>query len=64
MFDYKSIIGRSVVVSDKKTKKHIACGTIERGYSTKESRETRAVASFHHPLGFAYGINKFYNINF
>lgn len=32
-----------------------ACATIERGYSPAESRELRAIASFHHPLGFVYG---------
>lgn len=55
LFGYKSVIGRSIVISHKDTKKHIACGTIERGYSAKESRQSRAIVSFHHPLGFAYG---------
>lgn len=32
-----------------------ACSTIERGYSPSEARELRAIASFHHPAGYAYG---------
>lgn len=35
-----------------------ACSTIERGYSPAEARELRAIASFHHPSGFAYGYMK------
>lgn len=34
------------------------CGTIERGYAPSEARELRAIASFHHPLGFAWGYIK------
>lgn len=59
LFGYQSVIGRSIIVSDRESTKHIACGTIERGYSAKESRESRAIVSFHHPNGFAYG--KFFN---
>jgi hypothetical protein len=35
-----------------------ACSTIERGYSPSEARELRAIASFHHPDGYAYGYLK------
>lgn len=35
------------------------CSTIERGYSSTEARESRAIASFHNPAGFAYGYIKF-----
>lgn len=70
LFGYNSVIGRSIVIRDKQSTKHLACGTIERGYSARESRESRAIVSFHHPLGFAYGtyrkhdkifLNKFFS---
>lgn len=70
LFGYNSIIGRSIVISDKNSLKNVACGTIERGYSSRDSRESRAIVSFHHPLGFAYGklksfflyfLNRFFN---
>lgn len=32
-----------------------ACSTIERGYAPSDATELRAIASFHHPQGFAYG---------
>lgn len=35
-----------------------ACSTVERGYSPAEASELRAIASFHHPQGFAYGYIK------
>lgn len=35
------------------------CSTLERGYSPQEAREIRAIASFHHPLGYAYGYIRF-----
>ncbi|XP_063233143.1 uncharacterized protein LOC134536961 [Bacillus rossius redtenbacheri] len=54
LFGTDAVIGRSVVVY-KKNKVRWACSTIERGYSPSEARELRAIASFHHPLGFAYG---------
>lgn len=36
-----------------------ACSTLERGYSPQEAREIRAIASFHHPNGYAYGYIRF-----
>ncbi|XP_045506507.1 uncharacterized protein LOC123702765 isoform X2 [Colias croceus] len=53
-----SILGRSVAIH--KTVSHTrdrrwACSSIERGYSPSEAREIRAIASFHHPGGFAHG---------
>lgn len=36
-----------------------ACSTLERGYSPSEAREIRGIASFHHPLGYAYGYVRF-----
>lgn len=57
LFGYSSIIGRSIVIQEYANDRNFrwACSTIERGYSLKEAREVRAIASFHHPLGYAYG---------
>ncbi|XP_046993173.1 uncharacterized protein LOC124605492 isoform X1 [Schistocerca americana] len=55
LFGPYSIIGRSVVIHKKNKNHRWACSSIERGYSPSEARELRAIASFHHPLGFAYG---------
>ncbi|PZC73227.1 hypothetical protein B5X24_HaOG209907 [Helicoverpa armigera] len=49
-----SILGRSLVLHKKKNRRW-ACSSIERGYSPSEARELRAIASFHHPGGFARG---------
>lgn len=59
LFGYQSIIGRSIVIYDSKNKRRWACSTIERGYSLKEAREVRSIASFHHPLGYVYGYMRF-----
>ncbi|XP_053680518.1 uncharacterized protein LOC128731419 [Anopheles nili] len=55
LFGYESIIGRSIVVHKKEKNRRWACSTLERGYSPNEAREIRAIASFHHPAGYAYG---------
>uniref|UniRef100_A0A182R615 Superoxide dismutase copper/zinc binding domain-containing protein n=1 Tax=Anopheles funestus TaxID=62324 RepID=A0A182R615_ANOFN len=55
LFGYESIIGRSIVVHKKEKNRRWACSTLERGYSPNEAREIRAIASFHHPTGYAYG---------
>ncbi|XP_066247756.1 uncharacterized protein Rsod [Euwallacea similis] len=55
IFGPRSILGRSVIIHKKKGNKRWVCSTIERGYSPSEAREIRAIASFHHPLGYAYG---------
>ncbi|CAH1405229.1 unnamed protein product [Nezara viridula] len=54
IFGPHSILGRSVVLHSKAGRR-LACSTIERGYAPSEARELRAIASFHHPLGFASG---------
>ncbi|XP_012172349.1 uncharacterized protein LOC100643910 isoform X1 [Bombus terrestris] len=55
LFGLNSILGRSIVIHKKQKNLRWACSTIERGYSPSEARELRAIASFHHPQGFAYG---------
>ncbi|XP_038105826.1 uncharacterized protein LOC6051326 [Culex quinquefasciatus] len=55
LYGYESIIGRSIVVHKKEQGRRWACSTLERGYSPSEAREIRAIASFHHPAGYAYG---------
>ncbi|XP_076765114.1 uncharacterized protein LOC143432228 [Xylocopa sonorina] len=55
LFGPTSILGRSVVIHKKDKNFRWACATIERGYSPSEAVELRAIASFHHPQGFAYG---------
>ncbi|XP_017091861.2 uncharacterized protein Rsod [Drosophila bipectinata] len=58
LFGYNSIIGRSVVIQKRQKNARWACSTLERGYSPSEARELRAIASFHHPTGYAYGYIK------
>ncbi|XP_077282996.1 superoxide dismutase family protein Rsod [Arctopsyche grandis] len=55
LFGPRSILGRSVVIQKESKHQRWACSSIERGYSPSEARELRAIASFHHPAGFAYG---------
>ncbi|XP_054261582.1 uncharacterized protein LOC128985759 [Macrosteles quadrilineatus] len=54
LFGQRSVLGRSVTIFRKDSKRW-ACATIERGYAPSEARELRAIASFHHPKGFAWG---------
>ncbi|XP_017780045.1 PREDICTED: uncharacterized protein LOC108565217 [Nicrophorus vespilloides] len=58
LFGPRSILGRSVIIHKRDKNRRWACSTIERGYSPSEARELRAIASFHHPDGFAYGYMK------
>lgn len=51
--------GRSIVIHKKNHNLRWACSTLERGYSPQEAREIRAIASFHHPYGYAYGYIRF-----
>jgi hypothetical protein len=59
LFGYESIIGRSIVIHKKMKMERWACSTLERGYSPNEAREIKAIASFHHPHGHAFGYMKF-----
>uniref|UniRef100_A0A1B6GD08 Superoxide dismutase copper/zinc binding domain-containing protein n=1 Tax=Cuerna arida TaxID=1464854 RepID=A0A1B6GD08_9HEMI len=54
LFGQYSVLGRSVVIFRKNTARW-TCATVERGYAPSEARELRAVASFHHPNGYAWG---------
>ncbi|GLH08747.1 Uncharacterized protein GBIM_13929 [Gryllus bimaculatus] len=55
LFGPSSILGRSVVIHKREKNVRWTCSSIERGYAPSEARELRAIASFHHPLGFAWG---------
>ncbi|CAG9134498.1 unnamed protein product [Plutella xylostella] len=55
LFGPYSVLGRSMVLHKKSKGRRWACSSIERGYSPSEAREIRAIASFHHPGGFAWG---------
>ncbi|KAJ9574059.1 hypothetical protein L9F63_008585 [Diploptera punctata] len=55
LFGPNSILGRSVVIQKKDKNMRWSCSSIERGYAPGEARELRAIASFHHPLGYAWG---------
>lgn len=59
LYGYESILGRSVVIHKKERNTRWTCTTLERGYSPSEAREIRAIASFHHPQGYAYGYMRF-----
>ncbi|XP_031640527.1 uncharacterized protein LOC116352238 isoform X2 [Contarinia nasturtii] len=59
LFGYETVLGRSIVIHKKQKNVRWACSTLERGYSPQESREIRAIASFHHPKGYAYGYMRF-----
>jgi hypothetical protein len=55
LFGTHAILGRSIIIHKKDKNMRWACSTIERGYAPGEAWELRAIASFHHPLGYAYG---------
>ncbi|XP_011497265.1 PREDICTED: uncharacterized protein LOC105361711 [Ceratosolen solmsi marchali] len=55
LFGLWSILGRSVVIYKKEKNTRLTCTTIEREYAPLEAKELKAIASFHHPYGFAYG---------
>ncbi|XP_037029000.1 uncharacterized protein LOC119069178 isoform X1 [Bradysia coprophila] len=59
LYGYETVLGRSIVIHKKMHNLRWACSTLERGYSPHEAREIRAIASFHHPYGYAYGYIRF-----
>eukprot|EP00095_Tigriopus_kingsejongensis_P007890 snap_masked-scaffold720_size106930-processed-gene-0.10 protein:Tk07890 transcript:snap_masked-scaffold720_size106930-processed-gene-0.10-mRNA-1 annotation:"hypothetical protein L798_15715" len=59
LFGVNSIVGRSVVIHKKYKAQRWACASIGWGFDPDEAREIRAVASFHHPNGYAWGYIQF-----
>ncbi len=59
LFGYKSILGRSIVIHKKHRGERWACASLGWGFDPDEAREVRAIASFHHPNGFAWGYIRF-----
>lgn len=59
LFGYETVLGRSVVIHKRDRMLRWACSTLERGYAPSEAREIRGIASFHHPLGYAFGYVRF-----
>lgn len=55
LYGYDTILGRSIVIYKRDKSRRLACSTFDRSYNPKESREIRAIASFHNPKGYAYG---------
>jgi hypothetical protein len=55
LFGDHSIVGRSIVIHKKRKAARWACATVGWGFDPDEAREVRAIASFHHPDGFAWG---------
>jgi len=58
MFGLHSIIGRSIVLHKDRGKRW-ACSTIGWGWDPDEAKQVTAIASFHHPNGFAWGYIRF-----
>jgi len=59
LHNYNSIVGRSIVIHKKARAQRWACASIGWGFDPDEAREVRAIASFHHPNGFAWGYIRF-----
>ena len=56
---YNAILGRSIVIHKKHKAERWACASIGWGFDPDEAREVKAIASFHHPNGFAWGYIRF-----
>ena len=59
MFGVNSILGRSIVIHKKHSGERWACSSIGWGWDPDEARQVTAIASFHHPNGFAWGYIRF-----
>lgn len=59
MFGLHSIIGRSIVVHKKRRGERWACSSIGWGWDPDEAKQVTAIASFHHPNGYAWGYIRF-----
>ena len=55
LFGADSVLGRSIVISRASDGERWACASIGWGYAPSEARQVAAIASFHHPAGYAYG---------
>ncbi|RXG69330.1 Superoxide dismutase [Cu-Zn], partial [Armadillidium vulgare] len=55
LFGVNSILGRSVLIHKQEQSERWFCGSIGWGYAPSEARQVAAIASFHHPKGFAWG---------
>jgi len=59
MFGLHSIIGRSIVIHKKRRGERWACSSIGWGWDPDEAKQVTAIASFHHPNGYAWGYIRF-----
>ncbi len=59
LFGLNSIVGRSVVLHKKLKGERWACASLGWGFDPKEASQVSAIASFHHPNGFAWGYIRF-----
>lgn len=55
LYGTTSVVGRSFVFSRDRDNERWTCGTFGWGFAPSEAKEIRAIASFHHPGGFAFG---------
>ena len=59
MFGTQSIVGRSIVIHKARKGERWACSSIGWGWDPDEARQVTAIASFHHPNGYAWGFIRF-----
>ena len=59
LFGPNSIVGRSIVIHKKERAARWACASVGWGFDPDEATEVKAIASFHHPDGFAWGYVRF-----
>lgn len=59
LFGTNSIIGRSIVIHKMGRGDRWACSTIGWGWDPDEASQVTAIASFHHPNGYAWGYIRF-----
>jgi len=59
MFGMQSIVGRSIVIHKEYKGERWACSSIGWGWDPDEARQISAIASFHHPNGYAWGYIRF-----
>ena len=59
LFGTNSIIGRSIVIHKMGRAERWACSSIGWGWDPDEASQVTAIASFHHPDGYAWGYIRF-----